>query len=223
VLPWLPAFAGLFLRRVPHAIRVLQAAFVAYMLFWFFVTQVPRYLAPVYGLGCFLSMHALYVAWRWTNRRVGWLSMRHASLVVLVLLTIYAGERSAKYVRESVRAEQVLSTSSGYALYQTANTFIPEYGDRLVQVGFENGVYFFNGTVIGDHFGPGRYRDILGCEQRPCAVSPKRLQSVMARHDARMVLLSRGYARVAKEGANGTAGWELLRSDESGFLFGLHK
>src|SRR5690606_40743996 len=27
VLPWLPAFVGLFLRRVPPAIRVLQVAF----------------------------------------------------------------------------------------------------------------------------------------------------------------------------------------------------
>lgn len=221
VLPWLPAFVGLFLRRVPPAIRVLQVAFVAYMLFWFFVTQVPRYLAPVYGLGCFLSMHAMYVARRWASRRVGWLSMRHASLVVLTVVTIYAGERSAKYVRESARAEQVLATSSGYALYQTANTFIPEYGDRLVQVGFENGVYFFNGTVIGDHFGPGRYRDILGCEQRPCAVSPERLQSVMARHDARMVLLSRGYAIDLEKMALPLNGWSLLAENEEGVLLAL--
>src|SRR5690606_17259283 len=65
VLPWLPAFAGLFLRRVSPAIRVLQAAFVAYMLCWFFVTQVPRDLARVHGRGCFVSMHAMYIAWRW--------------------------------------------------------------------------------------------------------------------------------------------------------------
>src|SRR5690606_29432567 len=129
--------------------------------------------------------------------------------------TIYAGERSAKYVRESIRAELVLSTSSGYALYQTANTFIPEYGDRLVQVGFENGVYFFNGTVIGDHFGPGRYRDILGCSLPGCRVSPDRIKRAFARYGARMMLLSRDKIDQA-EFPEVAQRWQVLAADQYG-------
>ena len=35
--------------------------------------------------------------------------------------------------------------------------FAARFGDRLVQVGFENRFYFFRGTLVGDWFGPGRY------------------------------------------------------------------
>ena len=54
---------------VRAAIRTLQAVFLAYMLFWFFVTQVPRYLAPVYGVGSFLAFHALHQLWVWAGQR----------------------------------------------------------------------------------------------------------------------------------------------------------
>lgn len=194
VLLWLPAFAGLFLRRLPNAIRVLQAIFLAYMLFWFFVTQVPRYLAPVYGVGGFLAFHALHRLYIWGGQR--WPRMRRGPVwpasLALILIAAYTADRAIKYGREFIHAETVLATSSGYPLYQQANAHIGTYGSRLVQVGFENGIYFFQGTVIGDWFGPGRYRDLLGCPELPCAAPPPaQLESMLRAHGARMLLVSR--------------------------------
>jgi len=220
VLLWLPAFAGLFLRRLPTAIRVLQAVFLAYMLFWFFVTQVPRYLAPVYGVGGFLAFHALHRLYIWAGQRwprngaaavassregaqagsrlftVRSLRMRRGPVwpasLALILIAAYTVDRAIKYGREFIHAETVLATSSGYPLYQQANAHIGAYGSRLVQVGFENGIYFFRGTVIGDWFGPGRYRDLLGCPELPCAAPPPaQLESMLRAHGSRMLLLSR--------------------------------
>jgi len=228
VLLWLPAFAGLFLKRVPPPVRALQALFIGYMLFWFFVSQVPRYLGPAYGLGGFLAFHALYRAGRWAMLR--WQTgirpfKRRASsaggvaALVLVLAIAYAADRGVKYAGEYRRAEQVLATHSGYALYQQANAHSQRYGARLAQVGFEDGIYFFRGTVIGDWFGPGRYRDILECGEPPCPLPPPASLAVtLRRHGARMLLLNRQQVVDLDESALRAAGWRVLAQNEKGVL-----
>lgn len=248
VLLWLPAFAGLFLRRVPAPIRVLQAVFLGYMLFWFFVTQVPRYLAPVYGLGGLLTFYALYRAWLWARRRPRLRNAAWAAVIMLVLTLTYTAERSIKYGREFAHPEPLLAAKPGYALYQQANAHIGEFGSRLVQVGFEGSAYFFQGTVIGDWFGPGRYRDTLACAALPCPLPPlETLNKTMEKHGARMLLLSRQHVAglpgepvsnesvtesVTESGpdhdlkelwsdSHFSGGWLLLRSDADGVLLGF--
>lgn len=227
MLLWAPAFAGLFMRRLPPAIRAMQGLFLAYLLFWFFVSQVPRYLAPVYGLGCFLAFHALYELWRWLMHRFGRAEPSQEAtrarawpaIIVLVLATGYTIERGIKYGDEFAHADEVLAGNPGYALYQQANAHIPELGPRLVQVGFEDGIYFFKGTVIGDHFGPGRYRDLLGCRALPCALpAPAALQQTLARHNARMLLLSQRHVTGLDAVALQAAGWRILGQNGNGIL-----
>lgn len=214
-LLWLPAVASVFLKRVPAPVRLLQAAFLGYLAFWFVVSQVPRYLGPAYALGGFLTFYALYRAWQFAvKRRVIW-----APALVLVIATAYTVDRGIKYGSEYLRAEEVLATNSGYALYQHANAYRAEYGDRLVQVGFENGVYFFRGTVIGDWFGPGRYRDILGCEALPCRLpSRSDLEAVLTHHQAGMVLLNRQHVLNIDDLQLQAAGWQMLAATEHGVL-----
>lgn len=248
VLLWLPAFVGLFLRRVPAPVRVLQAVFLGYMLFWFFVTQVPRYLAPVYGLGGLLTFYALYRAWLWARRRSQLRNAAWPAVIMLVLSLTYTAERSIKYGREFAHPEPLLAAKPGYALYQQANAHIREFGPRLVQVGFEGGAYFFQRTVIGDWFGPGRYRDTLACAALPCPLPPlETLNKTMEKHGARMLLLSRQHVAglpgepvltesatesVTESGpdhdlkelwsdSDFSGGWRLLRSDADGVLLGF--
>ena len=59
----------------------------------------------------------------------------------------------------------------GYAVLSRANELRSTFGDRLVQVGFENGFYFFRGTLIGDWFGPGRYSQMMICNALDAASS----------------------------------------------------
>ena len=276
VLPWVLALAGLFIWRLPPAIRALQLTFIVYLLFWFFVTQVPRYLAPVYGLGCLLSLHALYVAWQWAAQR--WRAKRsrgligrnvstpkpteitasrptpteisastptptpterteatpehhhaprpYAALCVLVLAIAYTAERSGKNFDEYLNAESVLNQDRrSYTLYQLANQHRGEYGDRLVQVGFEDGIYYFEGTVIGDWFGPGRYRDTLRCsegQQPPCPMpSAAQLQETLRAHGARMLMLWPNHVSGFDDSVFAEAPWRLLERTEMGVLVGL--
>lgn len=253
VLPWLPALAGLFLRRVSAGIRVLQAVFIGYLFFWFFVTQVPRYLAPIYGVGCFLSLHFLWEAARWCTARLrhsgitaaarrilgpamdGRASTRGysastgkgvnctgsgpAAMLVLAACVLYLADRGLKHGREFMNAEAVLATRPGYSLYQQANRNADAFGHRLVQVGFENGIYFFNGTVIGDWFGPGRYRGLLECDATPCPLPPsERLRDALRRHDACMLMLNRELVKHLDEDALRAQGWQVLASEAHGVL-----
>lgn len=244
VLLWLPALAGLLIRRLPGAIRVLQAVFVGYLVFWFIVTQVPRYLAPIYGLGGFLSLHALWCAWHWAGSRARArrlrvaaprtaapddraspqtyatpLAARLAAAVVLLASLAYMADRGWKYGHEFLNADSVLATNSGYPLYQQANLNAQRYGPRLVQIGFENGIYFFRGTVIGDWFGPGRYRDLLQCEPLPCRPpEPARLHEMLSRFDARMLLLNRQLVTGLDETSLRAGGWQVLAADAHGVL-----
>ena len=237
VLPWILALLSLVLPRVPLAIRALQAVFVTYLLFWFLVTQVPRYLAPVYGVACLLSVYTLYAGWlllreryvRQTSSMVGANRrprlQRFVAAALLVLAAGYTIDRGMKYAKEFADADRVLGTQPGSGLYRAANDRAAEYGQRLVQVGFENGIYFFNGTVIGDWFGPGRYRDTLACEAVPCGPpSWEHLDEILRRHDARLLMLSRIHV-LGLDGAlkHLPAGWELLDSNPDGVLLGIHR
>ena len=72
-----------------------------------------------------------------------------------------------------------------------ANELRSRFGDRLVQVGFENGFYFFRGTLIGDWFGPGRYSQMMICNASGCGlVDPLRMKKVMQGFDARMLAVN---------------------------------
>ena len=52
--------APLFARENRRAIWALWACFVSCALFWFFLSQVDRYLAPAFGVGIFLAALCLY-------------------------------------------------------------------------------------------------------------------------------------------------------------------
>jgi hypothetical protein len=195
VIVWILAFAGLAFKNTPASVRTLQFTFLIYFVFWFFVTQVTRYLAPVCAVGTFLSCYTLYrcyallpVTTRATLTRS---NGTVAGYVLFVLLISYAGNRFHKYQNEMAQWNEILGREPGYQLFSKANTLIPAYGSRLVQLGFENAIYFFDGTVIGDWFGPGRYSSMLDCQAGACRpVNAELMTQQMTKFDSRMVAVS---------------------------------
>jgi hypothetical protein len=85
---------------------------------------------------------------------------------------------------------EILQETPGYSLMQHANQLIPQYGNRLLQVGFENAVFFYNGIVIGDWFGPGSYRQMMQCTDECRLIAPEAMREVMVRHNARTLLVN---------------------------------
>ena len=83
-----------------------------------------------------------------------------------------------------------LAARPGYELFMRAGALASEHGPVLLQLGFENAVYFFGGTVVGDWFGPGRYGQMLRCTDGCRPVPAEELAAVLRRHGATMVAIN---------------------------------
>jgi hypothetical protein len=51
-----------------------------------------------------------------------------------------------------------------------------------MHLGFENAVYFYSGIAVGDHFGPGRYRQML--DETGALRSPQEIQELLEKFGA---------------------------------------
>ncbi|MDB5596898.1 MAG: hypothetical protein JWM36_3859 [Hyphomicrobiales bacterium] len=197
------ALGSLILSNLPLPLRGLRVVFIGYLIFWFFITQVDRYLAPIYAVGVLLAWCVVY--------QIDWLSPlkqyftgrgHHvggivATLVINSTLGALLWDQYRRIEIAPTEWRSSLERRSGYRLFAQANGMIPQYGNRILHVGFENGVYFFHGTAIGDWFGPGRYRQMLVCAADGCGmVDPVRMKAIMGSFGAKMLAVST--ARVPK-------------------------
>lgn len=167
---WILAFVGLFFRGVPAVIRLMQAILITYFVFWFFVAQVERYLAPIVVLATFLAFYTLYILFNALYKKVNWPEPRKKYSVlfsvVILLLSLSIG---IKEVHRGITTwDRHLYSTQGYELFTKASELRSQYGDRLLQIGFENAAYFFTGTAIGDWFGAARYSQMISCGDGVC-------------------------------------------------------
>jgi len=194
---WGLAVVGLIgFRWSPPSVRSLQLVFLCYLIFWFLVAQVDRYLAPIYGVASFLSVLTVVVVLRrvWAllpARIVSVWRPDWGTVATMMLmgwsLWLVVPEASQRMLH---RLED-LASRSGYGLMAQASRLAPNFGHSIVQVGFENAIYFFDGIAIGDWFGPGRYREMLRCEADPCTLlDPRAMRAQLHRFDSRMLVVN---------------------------------
>jgi hypothetical protein len=191
VAPWgLAVLWGVLAWRACRPLRLLYGMFAANLLFWFLSSQVDRYLAPVYGLGSFFTV---LFAWdlglllpqrvRDLFARVRTLRLEASIGLALAAALLVPAWRQAADRLAGWSAD--LARRPGYVLYVRANHLAAQYGDRLTQAGFRPGVWFFQGTVIGDWFGPGRLRQFAdcaeGCRMKPPEVVAERMRAFGSR------------------------------------------
>jgi hypothetical protein len=187
-------------------VRVLQWVGLLYLVFWFVVTQVERYLAPVHGVLSFLSVWALVTGFARLGNRLfqggrfaGRLSRWPLDWVACSLLlgAVVAGTGP----KSSIRAQQFaddLSRRTGYALMQRANSLRAVHGDQLTQLFMEHARFYFRGTVHGDMFGPARYWQAVRClPDTGCVVAgPQVLADFARRFGSRMVAVGTERLRI---------------------------
>jgi hypothetical protein len=206
-LPWALHFAGLALllpALVAPLLKRLRAPvflawtglFAAYTLVWHTNTQVARYMIPMLPLGAVL---VAALCWVLTERMRAAITLpaptgrrAKAGIAGLCMLGAMAAPASA-YMDMFQRVtlwDATLSQRSGYAIMRHASRLTGVHGTRLVHVGYANAVYFFEGTAIGDWFGPGRWSEMLACAEVCSVVSQERMAQVLATHKARMLAVN---------------------------------
>lgn len=193
---WILAFASLlFYRKAPAQVRALQFVFLTYFLFWFFFAQLHRYLAPIYGVGSLLSIYFLYRLFffipldRLLSTCPSHWKIVLPGVVSLLILSLSAVPRYQVAKVEMANWNSTLEKRAGFVLFGEANKLIPGNGPRLVQFGFENAAFFFNGVVIGDWFGPGRYSNFITYDdgKNLRLIEPKTMKRFLERVNSRML------------------------------------
>jgi hypothetical protein len=196
IVLWGLAFIGLALfKKYPPAVRTLQIVFITYFCFWFFISQVERYLAPVVVIGTFLSIYTLYYFLIITlnkyplQNKLLRVSDFFAPTMIVICCVLAAGQLT----RNISKWDERLQKFNGYELLTKANSLQKDYGSNLLQMGFENAAYFFSGTTIGDHFGKARYAQMTNCQEGCKLIDAESMIKLMANFDSKILVISTEY------------------------------
>ncbi len=140
---------------------MLWGVTTGYCLIWGFFLHGDRYLLPALPIGCLLGgwglqqiVRTLIQRSRFKNKSFEALGLLGVGLFSLFMV----GANVQEYMHKARAGfEEPLKAKPGYKLIRKANEYADQYGHRLYQLGFENLIFFFDGQVVGDWFGPGRY------------------------------------------------------------------
>lgn len=158
--------------------RVAAFVFVSYLVFWFFSGQVDRYLQPVLGVSSFFIGSTIYqIATRalisFRNPKIQRVVAVSATSVLVIssqaLLVFGIQDAFRRNPATLELIQDSLPSRTGFELVDKAYQ-LRDSSPRLLQLGFENAAYFYNGVFIGDWFGPARYSQFLECGSKTCQV-----------------------------------------------------
>lgn len=158
---WLGLSTVLFLRVLPRAIVPLWIVLAMYSLFWFYVTQVSRYLVLVLPIAGLLAAATLNRVWRTTELDANMPEALRRGLgvgVAWAALAVPGGGLLNQWLAAPSLAVQ-LDSQPAYVLASKANDLAPQYGARMLNIGFENAAYYYRGQFMGDWFGKARFPD----------------------------------------------------------------
>lgn len=171
------AIVTLFLFRKLPRIGKWMVIFSSYaFIVWYVTSHYARYLMPVYPFLAILSavsidysMQKLHVhfpkllRWitaQWSKNQVGLITTL-STVITLAMLVAFVENWQRIKVSETERYQFLKNKIYAYdvALYLKNH---PEY--KVVQFALEDTLYYLPSGTIGDHFGPGRYRDFQNLE-----------------------------------------------------------
>lgn len=222
---WLLAFPFImYVQRSLAGSLTFYFVFVSYVLFWFFATQVERYLSPISVVASFLAMSFIYYLVQSCVARMssrGLATLIHPPypamlfLLALIPMTVHSYSRA---LSKLTNWEQALFERPGYRIFQQANIRQASHGNRILQIGFERGIYFFHGTVVGDQFGLGRYSQMMACSPSGgCQIDqPERLIDIMRSFDCRMLAVDGSKVRI--DTGDFSRYFEILPFDQDNYL-----
>ncbi|MEO0067061.1 MAG: hypothetical protein RJB63_186 [Actinomycetota bacterium] len=214
------------LRRRTRTFELVAAfVFVSYLVFWFFSGQVDRYLQPILGVSSFFIGSAVYrIATRvlssFRNPKVQRAVAASATSVLILSSQAFLLFGIQDTLRKNPATFELLQDSlpsrTGFELVDKAYQ-LRDSSPRLLQLGFENAAYFYNGVFIGDWFGPARYSQFLDCGSKTCRVqSSDELLISLRRFGADYVVINTERYEVDEEDL--LTNFDVLSKSSQGYL-----
>jgi hypothetical protein len=161
-----PALGSVFLLKSMGArYRTVVILGLAGLALWYLTSRYERYLVPTLPFLAILSAH---VSWRlvrklaprvaeYCSRQTWWPGLSLALLALAAVIDL-AGKWPETCFTQScvdkVHSSEILS-------YRLSHRYPGFDSLKLYQLGLENEIYYLGKPVIGDWFGPYRYRDVL--------------------------------------------------------------
>jgi hypothetical protein len=180
---YVPALAAwLLLKSSSTIFRGLIIVAYAAVLTWFATSQYERYLTPAFPFLAILSalvvvrlarLEPVKRAWRWLS------AGRTARLlpvlkIALVLIVAQKSVKAAAHYLDDVFASENARNAflaNRFAGYETFRRIENDPTWRVYQFGFEGELYYARFFIVGDVFGPGRYREVYTRAQDAAALA----------------------------------------------------
>ena len=159
------------------------------VLFWFWISQVERYLMPVLPLGALMALFFLKNAVDWfVHHLKGSFGGMFPALIAIGLLTAYVSKSGYDLARRPSVVDQVKSRDE-IGLLNTASKMEEEYGSKVLNFGYENAFFYYKGKLIGDWFGPASFLKVSNCTKACELHSIEEVERMMKQVGAKMLLI----------------------------------
>ena len=205
-------------RRRPWVILWLMVALL--VLFWFWISQVSRYLMPVLPLGALLALAVVYQLLVWSAARLPAVRGAGALFAVVssMLMFVYVGVMGHKlWLQPPAQAQR--ESRSEVVLLERAQTLQAQYGHRVLNFGYENAFFFYSGQLVGDWFGKAAFTQASDCDGVCRLRSAPEVVELMHRLGIRLVLIHAERFQFDKDEFSKYL--DLIASQGSGYLYAL--
>lgn len=235
---WMLAmFPSIFLmkRFNPFQRKLCVFVFVTTII-WFFSTQILRYLLPLFPVMSLLSAYVLVDLYDNSikksffekvpaikliyNKVFYYVGKKFVSLVVIAVLLIIQGKDFNRTIKgnllpvtKELRREYLSKNKPAYQLIQIANM---DPSLNIYQIRFEDHIFYADGRIIGDHFGPARYSTIFNILSK----SDKLYDKFMTM-DIQLFLLNKEVLKDFKLDESFSKYFLLITENDNGALYGL--
>lgn len=245
-VPWgmIPVFSAFLMFGRFNSFGKRLCVFVyANILFWFFSTQILRYLVYLFPMMALLSALVIVTVFSLIHEKLKIIGSKiRLNLPTVLLATagkiagiaiffvLFAwlrmpymqylknGDNDPLPVTKTAREEYIAKWVTAYRLLQIANK---EPSSAIYQIGFENSFYFAKGKIIGDWFGPARYSLIVDVHN-----NTERLYETLVSMDVQLFLVNDQriyYGKKLQFAGDFGRRFEVIGKDESGALYRLKK
>jgi hypothetical protein len=197
-IPLLGLISVLFWKKLNQTLKLLLILWLTTLTFWFLTTQIDRYLLAGGLLAYLLVPLGMYHLFQQVS-----LSEPLKKFITPIFSTALLGLAllhlvfAVTHLRQKPLDYFQASPSNGIAFYQKANEFRSIHGNRVLNLGFQRGIWFFDGEAFGNFFGAERLIDFcIDKTQTPtdspfCTIIPAQdLLKRMNELNTRMVIIN---------------------------------